>query len=100
MQNHRTQKTEFFLKLIGILFILYSFIQLPLIFFGDNYYPKIRRLKEQLSKIDEQNEKLRWQIEEEKKQIINLREDTGAIKNMIRRDFDFIEAEEVVFMVD
>ena len=68
------------LKIAAFVLLAYTFISLPFIFLGDDNYPKIASLQDQLEKLKLDNQKTRWQIKEMQKMIIDLRENPVLIK--------------------
>ena len=87
------------LKIAAFILLSYAFISLPFIFFGDDNYPRIDHIEQQLDKLKLDNQKTRWQIKEMQKLVTDLRSNSVLIKRVARQEFGYISENEVIFII-
>ncbi len=87
-------------KIAAFILLSYAFISLPFIFLGEDNYPRIGHLEQQLEKMKLDNRKTGWQIKEMQKLITDLRSNPVFIKRVARQEFGYVSENEVIFIIE
>ena len=90
---------EKLLKIVSAVLLCIAATMLPFVIFGENGLPRVRKLTDQVDRIQEKNQAVHWEIMELNREILHFRENPQLIKQVAREELGYVTGDEVVFIV-